>query len=551
MSHSRSPAGTRQSQFLEVIDRDEAERRFRAHLSLAPLGTERVPLSAALDRVLAVDVAAPVDVPGFDRSNVDGFAVRSQDTFGAMEESPRLLELRGEGIEPGFAPRESVEPAPPSRSPRGGMLPRGADAVAMLEHTEPEDATDDPSDFGGRATRLVRVLRPLSPGENVSFAGSDMARGRDRMPRRTDALFARNRRAGGTRLSRRRGPPPTARGHFVDRERVGGGGRTALPRLYPRLERPDAGGGGDGTGGRSGPPRDRRRRRSPHRRGHVAWSCVRCAAVVRRTSKGAGDLSHRIVGRLTNPGIVVHGVALKPGKPLCLAVTDGRPVVVLPGFPTSALFTFHEFVAPVIRALAGRAPEDRPVVRARTPVKIVSEKGRTEYLLVNLVPDADGHPRAFPLGKGSGSVTTFSLSDGFIAIPGEHRNDSRRHRGGSAVDGPRRPSRRPRGDRQPLHGVGLAPRATGAGRFRCEILVGGQYRGAACGQTRALRLAGVHLPDPTTGLYNTPFLDDSVRLIRGYARMQGLVYRPDDVRSSGVLPSSPSQPPSTTRVASW
>ena len=77
------------------------------------------------------------------------------------------------------------------------------------------------------------------------------------------------------------------------------------------------------------------------------------------TSKGAGDLSYRVASRLGDPGIVAHGVALKPGKPICLAVSHGKPVVILPGFPTSAIFTFHEFVAPVIRAFAGLPPERR------------------------------------------------------------------------------------------------------------------------------------------------------------------------------------------------
>src|SRR6185295_4662215 len=80
------------------------------------------------------------------------------------------------------------------------------------------------------------------------------------------------------------------------------------------------------------------------------------------TSKGAGDISYRVVAELTDPGIVAHGVALKPGKPICLAATGGHPVVVLPGFPTSAIFTFHEFVAPVLRLLTGRGPEERTVV---------------------------------------------------------------------------------------------------------------------------------------------------------------------------------------------
>src|SRR4030095_1518955 len=99
------------------------------------------------------------------------------------------------------------------------------------------------------------------------------------------------------------------------------------------------------------------------------------------TSKGAGDVSYRVVAELTDPGIVAHGVALKPGKPICLAATAGRPVVVLPGFPTSAIFTFHEFVAPVLSALAGRRREERATVDARLAVRVNSEIGRTEYLL--------------------------------------------------------------------------------------------------------------------------------------------------------------------------
>ena len=133
------------------------------------------------------------------------------------------------------------------------------------------------------------------------------------------------------------------------------------------------------------------------------------------TSKGAGDLSHRIVSQLGKPGILVHGVALKPGKPLCLAVADGKPIAVLPGFPTSAIFTFHAFVAPVIRARAGLPPEAAQTIEARVPLRIASEMGRKEFVLVSLVAD-EGGAVAFPSAKGSGAVTSFSQADGFIEI---------------------------------------------------------------------------------------------------------------------------------------
>src|SRR5580698_3394736 len=103
------------------------------------------------------------------------------------------------------------------------------------------------------------------------------------------------------------------------------------------------------------------------------------------TSKGAGDLCYRAIALFNDPGIVVHGVALKPGKPLCLAVTRGKPIVILPGFPTSAIFTFHEFVAPVIRACAGLPAEQAERLSATLPMRVASESGRTEYLMVALV----------------------------------------------------------------------------------------------------------------------------------------------------------------------
>ena len=138
------------------------------------------------------------------------------------------------------------------------------------------------------------------------------------------------------------------------------------------------------------------------------------------TSKGQGDLCYRVVAELTDPGIVAHGVALKPGKPICLAASGGKPVVILPGFPTSAIFTFHEFVAPVICLLGGRRPESQELVPAthgrenefrNRPHGIPAGQFGATLRNAGLV--------AYPMGKGSGSVTTFSRADGFVTI-GRH-----------------------------------------------------------------------------------------------------------------------------------
>src|SRR3984885_4723217 len=132
----REPVSREQSQFLQVLDRDEAERRFRAALDCTPRGSEVVPLDAALERVLAVDVVSPVDVPSFDRSNVDGFAVVAEDTFGASEESPRTVLLGEEEIHTGIVPTTVIHPGTAVLIATGGMVPRGADAVVMVEYTE-------------------------------------------------------------------------------------------------------------------------------------------------------------------------------------------------------------------------------------------------------------------------------------------------------------------------------------------------------------------------------------------------------------------------------
>src|SRR5580704_4474759 len=158
-----------QQQFLQVLDRDEAERRFRAALDCTPRDIEVVPLDAALGRVLASDVLSPVDVPSFDRSNVDGFAVVAEDTFGASEEAPRTVLLGEEEIHTGIIPSTVVHPGAAVLIATGGMVPRGADAVVMVEYTEVE-----PDETRGRE---LRIARAVTAGNGISFAGTDITGG--------------------------------------------------------------------------------------------------------------------------------------------------------------------------------------------------------------------------------------------------------------------------------------------------------------------------------------------------------------------------------------
>jgi putative molybdopterin biosynthesis protein len=513
-----------QQQFLDVIDRDEAERRFQAALALEPLGDQTVPLSEGLGRILARDVAASVDVPSFDRSNFDGFAVRAEDTFGAAEEAPRRLILLAESIATATAPHSEVLLGTAMAIATGGMLPRGADSVVMIEHTEVE------------GTELL-VRRAVSAGGGVSFAGSDIAAGETIL-------------RAGDRLTSRETGVLAAIG--VDRVHVWRRPRVAVistgDELIPPGEtmRPgmvfdsNARIIADAVRELGGEPVEYGIVRDDLSllRQRIAEAMVGCDAVLLSggTSKGEGDLSYRAVRELTDPGIVAHGVALKPGKPICLAASQGKPVVILPGFPTSAIFTFHEFVAPVLRRLAGRTAETAASVSARLAVQVNSEIGRTEYLLVGLVQRGaaavdDGiQLAAYPMGKGSGSVTTFSHADGFVTI--------NRHQ--ELVD---------QGTVVHVHLLGrdleladlvvigshcigldyLLGRLRQSG-VRTKFLAVGSTAGLDAARRGECDLAGMHLLDAASGQYNRPFLTPDLVLIPGYGRLQGVVFRRGDPR---------------------
>jgi len=167
-----------QEQFLHVLDRDEAERRFRAAINSTPTQVERVPVEAALGRVLAVDVQSSVDVPSFDRANVDGFAVVADSTYGASEEQPRVVRLGDETIHTAVVPRTAIRSGEAVAIATGGMMPRGADAVVMVENAELQ---------GGE----LRISRAVTPGSGVSFAGTDITTG-ETVLRRGQLLTSRD-----------------------------------------------------------------------------------------------------------------------------------------------------------------------------------------------------------------------------------------------------------------------------------------------------------------------------------------------------------------------
>src|SRR3984885_34594 len=514
-----------QSQFLQVLDRDEAERRFRAALDCTPRGNEVIPLDAALGRVLATDVVSPVDVPSFDRSNVDGFAVVAEDTFGASEELPRTVLLGEEEIHTGVVPATVIHPGTAVLIATGGMVPRGADAVVMVEYTEVQGCE-------------LRIARAVTAGSGISFAGTDITAG-ETVLRRGRQLTSRD-----TGVLAAIGVPnvtvwrkPIVAILSTGDEIIAPGDEMQPARVYDSNSQVLA----DAVRELGGEPRrlgittddiDALRERLRH-----ALEFADIVLMSGGTSKGAGDVSYRVVAELTDPGIVAHGVALKPGKPICLAATGGRAVVVLPGFPTSAIFTFHEFVAPVIRLLAGRGAEERMVVPARLAVKVNSEIGRTEYLLVGLVEvqekGAGTSLAAYPMGQGSGSVTTFSRADGFATI-GRHQEIVE---AGTAISVQLLGSDLQLADLVVIgsHCIALDYLLGELQRqgVRSKFLAVGSTAGLDAAKRGECDVAGIHLLDPKTNEYNRPFLTPELELVPGYGRLQGIVFRLGDARFEG------------------
>jgi putative molybdopterin biosynthesis protein len=413
------------------------------------------------------------------------------------------------------------------------MLPRGADAIVMVEHADAVAGLSEAGGPGSRTPAELAIRKAVTPGFGITFAGTDIARGETVLrigtlltSRETGVLAA----IGESEIAVWRQPRVAI--ISTGNELIAPGEKMRAPHVYDSNAQILA----DSLLELGGLPRFwgivRDDADALRQKLHAALAESDVVLLSGGTSKGQGDLCYRVVAELTDPGIVAHGVALKPGKPICLAASGGKPVVILPGSPTSAIFTFHEFVAPVVCLLGGRRPELHEVVSARMAVKANSDVGRTEYLLVNLIHSEQGII-AYPMGKGSGSVTTFSRADGFITI-GRHTEILE---AGQQVDV--RPIGR---GRQIADLVVIGSHCLGLDFLLSELQQRGVMSklitvGSSAGLEAVRRgecdLAGIHLLDPKTGEYNRPFLTAEMELIAGYGRRQGIVYRRGDKQFEG------------------
>ena len=388
--------------FLKAKTLEKALGRLERYWKPRPKAIE-VPLAGAGGLVLAGDIISRLDIPPFDRAAVDGYAVHASDTFAAREDSPVPIKCVGR-LPAGTWSRVKLRAGQCLEIATGAPLPNGADAVVMVEYAV---ARKD----------VVDIYRAVAPGENVAERGSEVRRGTKvlRAGQRLSPSLVGTLAAIGIKMVRVYGRPRVAvistgaelrppgsklrRGQIYD---VNG------PTICMAIE--ECGGEAEYLGIAGDRPSQ------ISRLVEKGLSSSDVVVISGGSSAGAGDIVPSVVDRLGRPGVIVHGLALKPGKPTFIAVVRNRPVFGLPGYPVSALIAFDQLVAPNLRQMARLPPLERKTVSARLSAKILSARGRREFVPVELVRGSEGMS-AKPILKGSGAITALSAAHGYIEVP--------------------------------------------------------------------------------------------------------------------------------------
>lgn len=367
---------------------------------------EAVSLHDSLGRALENAFAAPADLPGFDRSTMDGYAVRARDVFGASEGLPALLDVAGE-CPMGETPDFSLAPAQAARIWTGGMLPAGADAVVMLEYSRP----------AGDAA--VELTRPVAPGDNVIAASEDAARGEELLPagrtlRPEDLGLLAALGVAEVMVRRRPRVAVVSSGdEVVPVERVPRPGQVRDINSYSLCALVRSLGGEARPCGIAGD--------DPERLRGLVLEALEWADVVLLSggsSAGQRDYTIKVFADIPGAEILAHGVAISPGKPLILARKGEQSLWGLPGHAASAMVCAEVFVRPLLERLSGRnetAPWRRGVMATLTR-PVASAQGRRDYIRVRLEKRGDSFAATPVLGK-SGLITTLVLADGLVVCP--------------------------------------------------------------------------------------------------------------------------------------
>jgi molybdenum cofactor synthesis domain-containing protein len=392
--------------FKHLTPTSEALETVMEQVTKRSITIENVPVLSALGRVLSHDLMSPSDIPPFDRAAMDGFAVRAEDTYGASVSSPILLQTIG-AVGIGVNPTVSVRKGDAAFVVTGGQMPQGANAVVMVEYTE---QTKNGS---------VEVSGEVHPAENVSKIGEDVRKGTVVLKEGTRLLpqdigMLSYLQLTEISVKRRLKIAVLSTGNEIQ-ERPG-----SKSGKIPDVNRPTLLSAIRELGCEPidiGIARDEFSEIQGKLRGALETSDIILATA--GTSVGPGDMVPRVIDSLGKPGMLVHGVAMRPSMPTGLAVVNGRPIVSLPGYPASAYLAFLEFVPPLVRHLLGTHLLPRPKVEAKLRRRVAGVLGSKTYVRVQ-VSESGGSLFVDPVRtSGAGILSSLVQANGFIIVP-EH-----------------------------------------------------------------------------------------------------------------------------------
>ena len=390
--------------FRKLLSLDEAQRVIHRHFKPSILGVEEIMLLEAHNRVLAKDATAKIDIPPFNRSTVDGYAVKAADTFGADENKPAKLKLCGI-VNVGEPTRMVVTRGTAVEIVTGAPIPEGADAVVMVEQTERKD-------------KYLYVYSAVAKDENIMKAGADIKKGEKILEagqllgsRKIGVLAAMGIAKVNVYAIPRVAVLSTGAEVIEPGEKLPPGKIYDINAYSLAAAVLESGGKPIYFGVF---PDDMSKLQKALRQALASADMVVTSGGV---SVGPKDVMPKALDSLGKPGVVVCGIAIKPGKPTTVALIDKKMIFSLPGHPTSALLVFHLLARPIIECMAGKKAEKNLSVKAFMTMRIFPAKGRRTFIMVRLKRGKSNRLVAEPVPTGlSGAITTLAKADGFVEI---------------------------------------------------------------------------------------------------------------------------------------
>ncbi len=407
-------------EFLTLLPPDEAREKLLSHLSALTVDSVSIDVSSALGRITAVDVFAPHPLPDFQRTTVDGYAVRARDTFGATDSLPAYLNLIGE-VPMGDSPSFEIGAGQCALIHTGGMLPNGADAVVMLEYTQ--QTSEVSKDLGG-LPREIEIFKSVADGENLIRIGEDVAQNQLVIPKGTQirpAEIGGLMALGFTSVDVAKKPRValiSTGDEVIDPAQTPRPGQVRDINSYTLGALVEKSGGVAVRYGIFGDSFQLLKEAA-------AKALSECDVVIITAGSSAStrDMTAEVIRQLGEPGVLVHGINTRPGKPTILGVCSGKAVIGLPGNPVSALVNGYLFVVPVIEKLLGALPKPKATVQAKLTVNLPSQAGREDWWPVKLSPSpavgrgARGEGMvADPIFGKSNLIFTLASADGLLCI---------------------------------------------------------------------------------------------------------------------------------------